>query len=412
MPTNPDLVERSGDLKGELIAFALRPRYDRALRQAIDEHFGRRAEVNEADFANLLDWFILQKRLPGGRTVVEHFVAARPDLPEEERGMLLGWRDVVEGIFAVTRRDGGTLVMVNLVDELTYHAVSNMGPASVRPLQPGTFLIGRLVPVGDEWMMSGVSSVLPAERRAEAYRLATDLGARRPELVFRNPEKLAQAWELQRKERGHFIAFFGADQVVLPGRELAERMHAYSRFRLYEVRNDEGKTGAEQIMETHGQEPTSVDFQLEPATIAAETVGVIFDEVDGLNFFTGFGEVADVFANPALAARREHRQAVLAYLQEPSISPLPFRRLAEQDAGRASQVFQRMLKQRDFSWERDGEALLRRYKRSFFEQPVLPSLTVVNDPATVVSMIAESSGEVPPERGRPARWGMRGAQRP
>ena len=398
MATNTDLVERSGDLKRELVEFALQPRFDRALRQAMDRQFGRRAEVDEADFIHLLDWFVLQQRLPGNRTVVELFVAARPDLPEEERAMLLGWRDVIDGIFAVTRQEGEGLVAVNLVDELTYRVRSNMGPAALRPMRPGTFLIARLVPVGDEWVVSGLSSMLPAESRAEAYRLATELGALRPELVFRNPEKLAQAWEFQRKERGHFIAFFGADQVVLPGRELADRMHAYAKFRLYDVRDDEGKTGAEQMVERYGQEPTPVDFQLEPDLTAAETVAVIYDEVDGLNFFSGFGEIADVFANPALAAGREHRQAVLEYLKEPSISPLPFRRLAERDAGRASQVFQRVLKQRDFSWERDGEALLRRYKRSYFEQPVLPSLTVVTDPATVAAMIAAESGQAAPSR--------------
>ncbi len=79
--------------------------------------------------------------------------------------------------------------------------------------------------------------------------------------------------------------------------------------------------------------------------------------------------------NPRLAGDRRHRQAVLGYLKEPSISPLPLRRLAERDPERASQVFQRVLRQPGFSWGRDGEALLRRHKAGYFEQPVLPSIT-------------------------------------
>src|SRR6266508_3816956 len=70
------------------------------------------AAVDEEQFINSLDWFVLQHRLPDGQTVVERFVAARQDLSDEERAMLLGWRDVVEGIFEVQRRDGEALIVV------------------------------------------------------------------------------------------------------------------------------------------------------------------------------------------------------------------------------------------------------------------------------------------------------------
>jgi len=81
---------------------------------------------------------------------------------------------------------------------------------------------------------------------------------------------------------------------------------------------------------------------------------------------------------------------VLGYLQEPSISPLPLRRLAERDPERASRVFRCVLKQPDFSWERDGEALLRRYKASYFERPALPSVTLI-DEALARAQIAASN---------------------
>jgi hypothetical protein len=50
---------------------------------------------------------------------------------------------------------------------------------------------------------------------------------------------------------------------------------------------------------------------------------------------------------------------VFGYLKADSISALPFRRLAGADTGRASQLFQHLLKKPGFSWERGGEALLR-----------------------------------------------------
>jgi hypothetical protein len=214
-------------------------------------------------------------------------------------------------------------------------------------------------------------TVLPAEGRAEVYRETSSFAAQHPELVFRNPEKLEQAWELQRQERRHF---FGADLVVLPGRELHERMRAYAEFRMHQVRDDAGASAANHLQEKYGVASPRLDL-LGPADYSrAKTVGVICDEIEGLTFFVDFGQLEETFADPARAADRKHRQAVLEYLNDPSISPLPLRRLAARDPERASQVFQRVLRQPDFAWERDGEALLRRAKARYVEQPPLPSV--------------------------------------
>jgi len=60
---------------------------------------------------------------------------------------------------------------------------------------------------------------------------------------------------------------------------------------------------------------------------------------------------------------------VLGYLKADSISALPFRRLAGADTARASQLFQHLLKEPGFSWERDGEALLRMHTSHGASEP-------------------------------------------
>jgi hypothetical protein len=235
-------------------------------------------------------------------------------------------------------------------------------------------------------------------------------------MVFRNPDKLAQAWELQREERRHFIDFFGADLVVLPGSEIAERMRAYEHYRTYEARDAEGKTVAERAREARGIEPPELDFPLPEDFTAAETIGMIYGEEEGLGFYVNFGRVAETFANPELAAERKQRQAVLNYLKDESISPLPFRRLAAADPARASEVFQRVLKQPRFSWERDGEALLRKHKASFYEQPLLPSVMPLSDRLARAAMSEPARERARPDY-RPARrrktgsWRQRGHER-
>jgi len=381
MPASADLVERSGDLKAELLSFAQGPRFSRAFRQAVRQRFGKLAVGDEGDVANFLDHFILQDRLPDGRTIAERFVAARPDLPERERTMLLGWRDVVEGIFEVLEQDGEALIARNLIDELTYRLRSNMGPAVFTRMPRGAFLIARLVPIEDEWLISGMPSVLPAENRAKVLDVAARTAMSSPALVFRNPEKLAKAWELQREDRRHFVVFFGSDLVVLPGSELAERIQAYWAFHNREVRERAGRPAAEGTGQDVDPEPPVPDFDLPENLRQAPTVAVIYDETEGLNFFANFSLVQEVFADPGLAADQEHRRALLGYLRDPSVSPLPFRRLAEQDPERASRVFQQVLRRPDFTWARDGEALLRQHKASFFERPALPGIMPVGSVA-------------------------------
>ena len=105
------LVERSGDLKRELLEFSLQPRFDRGRREVLRDRFPDRFVGDESEFIAALDYFLLQHELRSGMTVVERFVASRPDLPEHERELLLGWRDVVEGIFEVRGRDGDALVV-------------------------------------------------------------------------------------------------------------------------------------------------------------------------------------------------------------------------------------------------------------------------------------------------------------
>jgi hypothetical protein len=108
---------------------------------------------------------------------------------------------------------------------------------------------------------------------------------------------------------------------------------------------------------------------------SAPTVALAYDETEGLVFLANFVLVREAFEDPALAANPEHRQAVLGYLKADSISALPFRRLAGADTGRASQLFQHLLKKPGFLWERAGEALLRKYKPCCFGAEPLPPVT-------------------------------------
>ncbi len=362
-----DLIERSGDLKRELVEFASGLRFSSDLRTATRERFGPVVIADEGDLIDFMDWFVLQHRLSDGRRVVEHFVAARAGLSETERQLLLGWCDVVEGVFEIGRRDGPALLALNLIDEMTYRIRSNMGPSVFDAMLPGHYMVARLVPIGDEWLLSGGQHLFPKSARKAMLQAVVDMSLRHPELVFRNPEKLERGWELQRWDRERFIDFFGADLVVVEGRELVDRLDAYWRWRTRQTIDGEMPEG--------GSRRDVPRFELPDSLLEAETVGLIYDEVEGLTFLAEFGLVEAVFDDPGLLADRDHRRAVVGYLKDGSVSPLAFRRLAGRDPAKASQLFRRLLKKPTFCWERDGEPLLRRPKASFFDKPAMPHVT-------------------------------------
>ena len=362
-------LQRAGELKGELVAFSQQPRYERAVSRFLVEYGNGLEEFDDQRLVLLWDCFVLEHKLANGRTVVEQFVAANPHLSEGEREMLLGWRDVVQGPFEVLRRDGPALVVQSLVDELTYRVRSNMGPDIFRQMPRKSFIIARLVAVGDEWMLSGPVSLLRAAEHDIAYRLAMDMALRTPEAVFRNPEKLALAWKQQGADRDRFIRFFGADLVVVPGDQAQDRMNGYYRFCREEIL---GRPEPEGL-------PPGVAVTLPPDLVESETVALIYDETDGMGYYAEFGLVEHAFANPDLLRRSRWREHVLSYLHDDSVEPMVLRRLAERDPEKASTVFRRLLKRPRFEWSRDGEDLMRETKPDYYARPPRPRVSPVSE---------------------------------
>jgi ribosome modulation factor len=91
------LLERTVELKHDLMAFLHDRRISRELHALLERRYGSLVTGDEEELALVFDRFILEHRLPDGRTVVERFVRARGDLPKAERQMLLGWSGGVSG---------------------------------------------------------------------------------------------------------------------------------------------------------------------------------------------------------------------------------------------------------------------------------------------------------------------------
>ena len=93
----------------------------------------------------------------------------------------------------------------------------------------------RLVPIRPApgvWLVSGMMSSSRKSDGGWLAQVALELATTRPELVFRNPEKVEQGWRQMREDRAAFIEFFGGDEVVLSPAEAALTGPALYEFRL------------------------------------------------------------------------------------------------------------------------------------------------------------------------------------
>jgi hypothetical protein len=375
-PSLASLIERSAELKRTLVDFALSPRFGRHLERFMSEAAGRERALGGSEAIGVIDRFALQYRLPNGKTVLDQFLAGWPDLSAADREMLRGWRDPVEGIFEVRRKDRDSVVLLNLLDDLEYRVYSNMGPAAFRPLPKGGFVHARLVPirpVPGAWLISGSISAYPKSGAAQIAQAALELATKRPELVYRNPGKIEQAWRQMREDRAAFVEFFGGDELVLPPGEAGERLNAYYRHR---------QEAALARQPAHRRPPhlPGVDvpaFQFPPELADAATIGIIYDEIDGLNFYNEYGMLRALFADPALAASTQYTDVLRGYLRAETIGPLPFRRLAAAHPDTADAVFRKVLRQPDFTWAEHGEALMRRQKPWYYEREPRPGISVI-----------------------------------
>jgi hypothetical protein len=178
-----------------------------------------------------------------------------------------------------------------------------------------------------------------------------------------------------REDRAGFVAFFGGDELVLPPGEAEERLNAYYRHR-------QEAALARRPARRRPPNLPGVDvpaFEFPPDLADAGTVGIVFDDVDGLNFYPEYGMLRDLFGNPRLAADKRYADALRGYLRSETIAPLPLQRLAAAHPDPVDAVWRKILRQREFTWAEHGEALMRRRKAWYYQYEPRLDVSVIGD---------------------------------
>lgn len=375
------LAEVAGSLKRRLVEYYRKQGYS---GRAAREYRRGRAERGEVDEVECADWFIHHYRFRNGDTLIDRFMKANPGLSEIERGLLELWKEAVVGIFEVRGQGGGVMELFNLVDRETYVVASTLGPEVLERFPLGSFVLARLEPAREVYFLSGRQWLIPPDERDAAEELARQVAVSSPRLALgRSRERWERASAVQRRLHEAFVEYFGSDVVVPPG-EVAEKLGAF--FEWWNLRQLEGMSAEErQWALAQGARPcTSVPEGL----LGCETVGIVMDAEEGLNFYAELGRFLEVFARPQSFSAGERRDIVMRYLWSDSISPLPFRKVVERYPDNARLVFGEIFARGSWDNERDLGSLMRKYKARFLTRRPQPWIIPV-----ATQILAGGAGE-------------------
>ncbi|KFD40863.1 hypothetical protein HX99_06135 [Peptococcaceae bacterium SCADC1_2_3] len=302
--------------------------------------------------------------------MIDRFIKENKNcLSGAEVAILEGWKESFEGIFEVKSVDEVTVRLYNLIDEAEYIATSNVGKQGLKRFSTGEFVITRLVPLDDIYLLSGVSFRYPSEARSmleeEALKIVK---SNLPASLGKNKEKWAQGWQMQKKLRNEFISYFKDEIIVVAGEKLQETMEG---FLTYYTEKTKSKLSESEKAKYAGLKSTlSVPEKL----ATADSASVIFDETEGLKTYTDFKLFMETFKNPNLIKDEEYKEVIMGYLWSDTISPLPFRKMVERYPENARKVFATLFNKRNWSNEKDFPALMRKYKGAFLKEKPKPTV--------------------------------------
>ena len=363
-----NILQRAGELKHKLIEFSGKNLFNQERNKAWLKYFGPITDISmdqEGKYINFLDYFILEWKLSNGDTIADCFTKENKKLIDEEKNIINNWKKVFSGIFQVKKILTDGFILINLIDNTEYTVKST---TSLDPMiKKSDFLLSRILPLENYYIFSGATSCIPAKNKVQIYQLVTDFLKRCPSAIFAHNEKeLREAYNLQEEEYNDFVEFFGTDEIILSGKEIQGKLKEFYHYRYFQKKDPVlKKTKAELFQKKRGHLPTLPELNFPAKILETEEIGVIYDKREGLNFFAWYGIFKEIFFQEDFKNIPGYQEIIAAYLTSPTISALPFIRMAEQYKDNAERVFKDIFGIDNFSIPKDLYRLLEKYKPDY-----------------------------------------------
>ena len=290
--------------KPALYRAALAPEREQELQLAARAWFGHEPSDDEHAWTDFVDFVALEWVDARGWTLAE-LALGRP-LDDEVLRTLLGVRT---GVFVVDGDDDdGLLEVRDIRTEEELYLRLDVG------LPRRSVVRSRLLPAGDgTWCPSGAPDVYEPTGVVARMQLAEGWERSSMAEATRRAGALRRAFLEQRRQREAFVAWFGTDQLVVEhGGALLEALNPFLASL-----PAEDEAGA-----------YTLQLELGDTLEHATGIGLVFDDEEGVQIWPGFAALGDHLNGTATAP-----EVLAAFLDDPAVTALPFRRLGRPELG-------------------------------------------------------------------------------
>ena len=293
----------------------------------------------------ILDWFIFDWMDEGGSGVIDRFLASRESLDNEQQQMIVDWGSSIHNIFEIIEAEDDRLILRELDDGTTL-TVRGRSPAGSEPsVEPGRFLMARLLPVHGSFHFSGPQLVLPDREAAlQALEMAQSLG------VVTSPAEIEEAQADQRKG---FIEFFGGPEVTIKSSELDETLRRFEKHLLSDRREaTTGTTGEASLRAKLGVEAKAPTMRRAMRLPDQHEVTLLCDEFEGIVVLPRYRDFQRTFeCEDAEQEIPEWEDLVWSYIKDPDIPIVAFEYIAEKQPAKLERLLRVLLDDETFSLE-------------------------------------------------------------
>jgi hypothetical protein len=270
---------------------------------------------------------------------------------------LLDWENSINSVFEIRSTSKKSLRLEELDSGDSFSVIASSLDA-VR-FNGGQFVMARLLPLGEQFVFSGLQFTMPDRDTATAW-----LNMRRALDNLESPEALESA---QRQQCSAFCELFGCEQLTVKPDQLNETLEKFQRYLLVERRDpDTGKTPAETFKAEFGHDLRVPEMpSLPEPLVEAADVTILCDDFDGIVVLPDYNRFRRVFEeeNPDSAVP-QWRELIWNYINDPDIPIVAFERVAEEFPIRVENVLRELLDDKKFSLEHLYAVLLH------YKQPV------------------------------------------
>ncbi|MGB7414181.1 MAG: hypothetical protein WA902_08225 [Thermosynechococcaceae cyanobacterium] len=253
--TSPLTLDYAQSLKQELLDFILDAEDE--LATALEGYSAERlAQLADSPYQGsrkmdqVVDSFAMDGTV-GSQTVLDLFLENHADWPADDRALVASWQRGFMGLFVVIERSPSHGIFMNWLTEKHYRVLlSTSDEQAVARLKPEAVVQTRLLPIGDDWMLSGPAVFLGKLGKPKLAVAIGNFKKFHKEYLYGDaPELLEQAWASVEAYHHSFLDYFGTSEITLSGHQLEKQLSQFQALMAQQQLSDSGLDGNKSLEE-------------------------------------------------------------------------------------------------------------------------------------------------------------------